>query len=476
MKKRPKIKIQPRQPKVNIRDPESGKSADPAKRFSSLLTFVKKNKLVVAVIFLIALAGMVFLSWGGNDPSAPLVENVDPAEPPSTETAPKEEEDSVEEYLSLSGLLGRLKKMNGYKQSMTVLNADTTLVEMLQGEFLPSRTINELNYLAKAENITTLQAKKSWYTIESSDDDGARQKLFIYEWSPSQFYLIQALPTPDIKLFTKAEEVKVKQMAAVIKNDLWDAVLTNGGDPRIIEKMEDALKYLVDFYHVEPNDRFKLMYEEKWVDNKVVDVGRLLAISFETNDTTYHAVYYKDENGAGYLDQYGQSLKRKFLKSPVKYNRITSPYDPERIHPVLGEERPHLGTDYYAKEGDPIFATADGVITNAERGENNGNYIKIRHDKVYETQYLHLMNNGFAPGIKKGSRVKQGQVIGYAGSTGLATGPHVCYRFWKNGAQIDPLIEAAVVAGSFSPADENAFLDLRDSLLFGLEEVPYFEF
>jgi murein DD-endopeptidase MepM/ murein hydrolase activator NlpD len=161
-----------------------------------------------------------------------------------------------------------------------------------------------------------------------------------------------------------------------------------------------------------------------------------------------------DEKGDFY-DENGNALKRSFLEKPLKYGRLSSKFNKNRLHPVLKVAKAHLGTDFAAPQGTPIIATADGVILEASFSKYNGNYVKVKHDKMYTTQYLHMSK--FAKGLKRGTKVKQGQIIGYVGATGLATGPHVCYRFWKNGTQVDPFRENLKFARALDPSDQRRF-------------------
>lgn len=465
MKKRPKIKISPK-----------GKAPLKIEKRKSTLGFmvvVKKQKLLFAGLLLIGLSLMLILSVllkGGEVEKTPIVD-----EPSESSKEVKEPIRDEMESLSLSELLAKAKQQEGYRQKMTVLDEVTQIETMLSKEGLPKGIVNELVYLAEGEGIDRLTLGKTWYTIKSEAGDESLRQFFIYEASPSQYYVIRALPKPEIEFIAKDEEIKIKSIAGVVKTSLWDAVRDSKGDDRVIGKMEDALKWVVDFYRIKPNDKFKVIYEEKWVEDRLVGVGKLLGVTFYTNKKRYDAFYFKDDNVEGYFDRKGQSMKKKFLKSPVKYNKITSPYSFARVHPVLKDVRKHLGTDFYAKKGDPIFATADGEITIAGFRKNNGNYIKIKHDDIYETQYLHIMDNGFADGIKVGTQVKQGQVIGYAGMTGLATGVHVCYRFWKNGKQVNPLDEEVVQAEVPALLNKEAFEVKKDSLLDQLYDIPYFD-
>ena len=247
--------------------------------------------------------------------------------------------------------------------------------------------------------------------------------MIIYQSSPYLDVIFNLYPSLDISIHTKKVSSKIRESAGVIKTNLWEAVLDNDMHYSLIEHMEQALKWAVDFYHIQPGDRFKVVYEEKLADGRFVEIEDLHAIYFQTQTKEYYAFLAKSNKEPGFFDEYGRTMKRSFLKSPVKYGRISSHYNPTRIHPVLGTKRPHLGTDYAAPLGAPIFAVADGTVTAAAFTKNNGNYIKIKHDATYQTQYLHL--SSFAKDIRSGRRIQQGQVIGYVGQTGLATGPHV---------------------------------------------------
>jgi murein DD-endopeptidase MepM/ murein hydrolase activator NlpD len=202
-------------------------------------------------------------------------------------------------------------------------------------------------------------------------------------------------------------------------------------------KLSEIYAWAVDFYRIQKGDMFKVIYEEKLVEDEVIGMGRVIAAYFQHYGDDYYAVYFEQGNAADYFDENAKSLRRAFLKAPLKYSRISSRFSMKRFHPVQKRYKPHLGTDYAAPRGTPIMATGDGKVVKSGYTKGNGNYVKIRHNSVYSTQYLHMQK--IKSGIKRGVRVRQGEVIGYVGSTGLATGPHVCYRFWKNGSQVDAL-------------------------------------
>ncbi len=204
------------------------------------------------------------------------------------------------------------------------------------------------------------------------------------------------------------------------------------------EYIAGVFAWTIDFFRLHPGDEFKVIYTEKSVEGTPYAVGGITSAWFKHQGREFYAFQYALDSAktkVGFFNEEGKEMRRPFLMAPVKYSRISSGFTMRRFHPVQNRWKAHLGTDYAAPHGTPILATANGTVIAASYTSGNGNYVKIKHDETYTTQYLHM--SAFAAGIKQGVRVEQGQTIGYVGSTGLATGPHVCYRFWKNGEQID---------------------------------------
>ena len=282
------------------------------------------------------------------------------------------------------------------------------------------------------------------YTLVRNDECGEPICL-VYE--PDKFSYVQYFfnDKATIQKVVKPVETCIETASGIIEGSLWDAMISSGLSPVLIDKMEDALSSAVDFYHTQKGDKFYLLYEELYVDGKKAGHGDVLGAKYTNDRGDHYAIYFENERYGGHYDLKGHPTKSQFLRAPVKYSRISSRFSYSRFHPIKKKRIPHLGTDYAAAGGTPIFSVSDGVIEKAGFTRNNGKYVKVRHDKTYKSQYLHM--SGFAKGIKKGVRVKQGQVIGYVGKTGLATGNHVCFRFWKNGKQINHLRE------NFPPAD-----------------------
>lgn len=230
-----------------------------------------------------------------------------------------------------------------------------------------------------------------------------------------------------------------KYTDVTIKSSLWNDMIEAGASPLLILELADVYAWTVDFFGLHEGDRFRAFYRQRLVDGEVIDIqGIDFAEYTRGRDTLYAVRFDQGDNGNKYWNQKGESMRKAFLKAPLKFSRISSKFSYHRVHPVHGVVRPHTAVDYAAPSGTPVHALGDGVVLSAGVGKGGaGNMIKIRHNSVYTTGYLHLRS--FAKGIKAGVRVAQGQVIGYVGMTGTATGPHLDFRVWKNGTPIDPL-------------------------------------
>ena len=266
----------------------------------------------------------------------------------------------------------------------------------------------------------------------------------------------------------KEVETKLRSVDGVIENSLWGALTAQGVNFEAAAKMEDALQWSVDFSHTQKGDEFRMVYDEKYIHDKPVGSGQVYAASYRREGKDYYAFWFENGDFKGYYDLEGRPARKGFLKAPVKFTRISSNYNPSRFHPILKRVRPHLGTDYAAPHGTPIISIGDGVVAEAAFTKGNGKYVKIKHDDTYQTQYLHMSR--FAKGIRKGVHVAQGEVIGYVGSSGLATGPHVCFRFWKNGQQVNHLKLDLPKAKPLPDDVLPEFYKVRDHYLMMLQE------
>lgn len=359
--------------------------------------------------------------------------------------------------------------LDTFMVSEDVIQSNQFLADILLKHNVDYLTIDELAKSTKEVfDVRNLRALKP-YTILSKDTSRAAD-YFIYE--PSVFYyVVYDLKNRTAKKVERPISTKVENASGVIESSLWNTMTDNGLSYELAAKMEDALAWSIDFHHIQKNDRFKLVYEQQYIDGEKVGIGAVKAAYYKNYDNEYYAIAFENERHNGFYDLEARPMEKAFLKAPVKYSRISSRYNLRRFHPVLKRSRPHYGTDYAAPRGTPIYAVADGVVTKASRTRGNGNYVKIKHDKTYQTQYLHMQR--FAKGIRPGVHVKQSQVIGYVGSTGLATGPHVCFRFWKNGRQVNHLRENLPPPDPMPKSDIPKFNIVRDIMKAELDKIKF---
>jgi len=343
------------------------------------------------------------------------------------------------------------------------------LGDILQSNGITNQVVKLIE--EKAKDIFSpkhIQSGKNYHVIRKNECDETPLAI-VYEHDKTKYVIYDFRDQPQVKLVERDVKIVEEFAHGTIESSLWKALDKKGINPAVIDLMEEALSSSVDFYHTRKGDEFKLIYENKYVDKESIGMGKLIAAYYKNAQGEYYSMRYKTKDKEGYFDSEGRPARKNFLKAPVKFSRISSGYNLRRFHPVRGKTMPHLGTDYAAPTGTPIRAVADGVVTASSYTGNNGNFVKIKHDKVYETQYLHMSR--FAKGVKVGSRVTQGQTIGYVGSTGLATGPHVCFRFWKNGVQVNHLTEKLPSAEPMNVSELPEFFKYRDEMIVKLANI-----
>lgn len=276
------------------------------------------------------------------------------------------------------------------------------------------------------------------HTFLLSRDSLATPLFWIYEIDKINFVVFSLTDSLSAWRNEKTVDIKTESIEGVINTSLWNAIKDSNGDPNLTMTLSDIYSWTVDFFGIQPGDTFKVVYENRYIHDECIGMGKVLAC-YLNNAGSRHYAYYFEQNGTGqYFDENGANLRKAFLKAPLNYRRISSTFSNARRHPVTKIVRPHHGVDYAAPTGTPVVTVGDGTVI--EKGwdkKGGGNYLKIKHNSTYTTTYMHL--NGFAKGIQKGSKVKQGDLIGYVGSTGMSTGPHLDFRINKNGTYINPL-------------------------------------
>ena len=278
------------------------------------------------------------------------------------------------------------------------------------------------------------------YMILAKKDSTEKAEVFIYKDSKSIATIVDfADSTITAYKYRKPIKVVEKEVAGVIYSSLSQSMDSLHLNPNLTYDVADIYAWTLDFYKLQKGDRFKLIYEEKFIDDTTfIGYGKVKAALFTHNKKDLYAYRFIPDSIKGipeYYDDEGNMLRSQFLRSPIKFQyRISSRYNLRRKIAYYGRVKPHKGTDFAAKVGTPIMATASGTVVESARRGGNGNYVKIRHNNIYSTQYLHMRKRK----VRKGQYVKQGDIIGWVGMTGNTSGPHVCYRFWKYGRQVDP--------------------------------------
>ncbi len=353
----------------------------------------------------------------------------------------------TEDKVQKNQTLGLILSMNG--KSVSDIE---TIIKNCQGVFNLSRDFR--------------QGEK--FTILSNLASGIPEHL-IFEPNVFEYVVFNLTNEMSVQRVEREVETETRSVDGVIESSLWKTLMAQGINFEAAAKMEDALQWSVDFSHAQAGDEFKMIYEEKLIHGKSVGAGQVFAAYYRSGNNETYSFWFDNGEYKGYYDLDGRTAKKGFLKAPVKFTRISSNYNSRRLHPILKSVRPHLGTDYAAPHGTPIIAVGDGTVIEAAYTSGNGRYVKIKHDGTYQTQYLHMSR--FAKGIRKGAHVAQGEVIGYVGSTGLATGPHVCFRFWKDGKQVNHLKLILTKAKPLTDSVLQEFFQTRDKYLVMLKCV-----
>jgi murein DD-endopeptidase MepM/ murein hydrolase activator NlpD len=275
------------------------------------------------------------------------------------------------------------------------------------------------------------------YVLFCDKDSIARARYLVYEHDPTTCYIFSFNDSLNITPFRKQIKSEIKYSTGTIETSLWDAMINGGLHPQLAVDLSEIFAWTVDFFGLQKGDNFKVIYEELFIDGKSLGTSRIYAAQFNRTGSSITAIPFIQDGKESYFDIDGNSLRKAFLKAPLQFSRISSHFSSARMHPILRIVRPHYGVDYAAPLGTAVHAIGDGKIISATNEGGAGRMVKIQHNSVYATGYMHL--SAFGAGIRAGAFVKQGDIIGYVGSSGLSTGPHLDFRFYKNGSPVDPL-------------------------------------
>ncbi len=275
------------------------------------------------------------------------------------------------------------------------------------------------------------------YILFCDRDTTGRARYLIYEDDPVTCYIFSFNDSLNITPFRKEIKSEIRYSSGTIETSLWVTMMEEGLHPSLASDLSEIFAWTVDFFGLQKGDSFKVIYEELFIDGKSFGTGKIYGAQFNSSGSSITAIPFLQDGKETYFDADGLSLRKAFLKAPLRFSRISSRFSSSRMHPILRIRRPHFGVDYAAPVGTPVHAIGDGRIISATTENGSGKMVRIQHNSVYATAYLHLSR--FGTGISPGVFVKQGQVIGYVGTSGLSTGPHLDFRFYKNGSPVDPL-------------------------------------
>lgn len=384
---------------------------------------MKKGIVIASVVFAVIAAGMLFIFGLDSDvPEIPVAQVADDEGVKKIETL---YDIPVDSFTVVTGVIGR----------------NEMLGNILNDHGVSARRVYEVSLLPRDQfDVRRIKAGNRYALF--LDSLGVR--YVVYEQDNINYTVVHMDDSIHVEAHKKAVTVSTGALSGVINSSLWETIKEQGVSPVLALELSEIYAWSIDFFGLQQGDSFRVIYDESFVDNVSVGITKIHSAWFFHAGHAFWAIPFEQDSVVTFFDEEGNSLRKAFLKAPLRYSRISSGFSHSRMHPILKIRRPHHGVDYAAPTGTPVEAVGDGQVIAATYQRGGGNYIKIKHNGIYTTAYLHLSR--FARGIRVGVYVKQGDVIGYVGSTGLSTGPHLDFRFYKNGQPINPLkVEAPPV-------------------------------
>lgn len=351
---------------------------------------------------------------------------------------------------------------SGYTIKSGVVAAGENITQLLQNQGLNPVTIDEI--ISKAKDVfdlTMIHQGQNYHSFFSKKDSLC---YFVYEINKIDYLRVRMSDRVTEKLTHKVS-VDTVLVEGTITSSLWKNMNEKGFDVNLALKMSDIFAWTIDFYGIEAGDSYSIYYERKRIDTTYIGFGEIIALRFTHAGKAYRGFQCESEGKIDYFDEMGKSLKRAFLKAPLQFSRISSKFSNSRMHPVLKIRRPHHGVDYAASTGTPVMSIGNGTVTFAAYKGGYGKRVEIKHSNNYSSGYAHLSR--IAPEVKKGSSVRQGQIIGYVGSTGLSSGPHLDFRVYQGKTAIDPLKLISPPANPVEASKMDDFME-RVSILQGV--------
>lgn len=417
------------------------------------MTRIFKNITASATFILVALA-TILAGCGGTAPDK---------ESQATEAAPIEVQKVVVMKYDLP--------IEDFAVTYDTIKPKQTIADMLYGLGFNANQIHKFTQCPDSIfNVRKIRPGQACALL-CDKDSAATPRYFIYEESPKSYITFDLTDGYRAERKLKPVEWRESEVAGTVKSSLWFAMEENNASPLLAVEMSHIFGWSIDFFGIQQGDEFRVIYAQEFVENTPLNNYRILAASFNASGNLVYAIPFTQAGEELFYNSDGNSLEGAFLKAPLDYYRISSKFSNSRYHPVLKRRRAHHGVDYAAPKGTPVYAIGSGkVVKKAYQANGAGYYLKIRHNATYTTSYMHL--SGYAKGLKEGDYVKQKQVIGYVGSTGLSTGPHLDFRVYENGKPINPLTIKSQPKMPINNENKEAFATVRDSLVNRLTGIP----
>jgi len=362
--------------------------------------------------------------------------------------------------------------IDSFNVENTRVKRNENLSTLLLRKGISYSTIDKIDKISKPIfDARKIRKNQTCYYL-CSKDSLMELEYFIYKIDPIEYVVYKFKDSLSVYTGKLPVTKKIKIASGIISNSLWVCMKKNDINPILALQLSEIYQWTIDFFGIKKGDKFRIIYEESYIEGKPVAISNIYACEFQNMGENNYAFLFTQDSIPDYFDEKGNSLKKAFLKAPLKFSRISSHFTHHRYHPILRITRPHLGVDYAAPKGTPVHSIGDGIITRkGYQKRGGGNYMYIKHNSVYTTSYMHL--NNYARGIHTGVRVHQGQLIGYVGMTGLATGPHLDFRVYKNGAPMDPLKVKSPPVKPVSKKNMTSFISLKDSLTTELNNINF---
>ncbi len=371
-------------------------------------------------------------------------------EPSSDNDTGKQKEQALPQPRTKYGI-----KVDDYHLVQEKIKRNQTFGDIFSEQNLSYNWVLKASELDSIFDIRKIKTGNTISYFKQKNDSSELTKWIVYELNQQDFVVFDLRDSLRMYLGKKEKDIRLRYISGKVNSSLWNAMKNINVNPTLSLELSEVYAWSIDFFGLQKGDGFSVIFEESYIDSVFFDIEKIHAIRFDHAGSYFYAYRFNQDRVWSFFDENGNSLRKAFLKAPLKYSRISSRFSNSRLHPVLKIRRPHHGVDYAAPKGTPVHTVGDGKVIKKGWDRGGGRYVKIKHNAVYTTVYMHFSK--FAP-IKVGDYVKQGDVIGYVGSSGLATGPHLDFRFYKNGKPVDPLKVKSPPVEPIKPENKVAFL------------------